>query len=168
MSDVDQAIIPDSDRERFAALVKRLPRYLTLTRQLLADPKVPATSKALLAVGGAYAVSPIDFIPGVIPVAGQLDDAWVLLMGVRQSLRSMPQDLAEAHLASAEMTWRDIDDDIALVISLAKRIGRVLVATGVQIGRAGRATFHFASDTVRRIAGKARSTTGTPSTRESR
>lgn len=165
MSEADQAVIPDSDRERFATLVKRLPRYMTLTRQLLVDPKVPASSKAFLAAGGAYAVSPIDLIPGIIPIAGQLDDAWVLLMGVRQSLRSMPQDLAEAHLESAEMTWQDIDDDIALVVSLAKRIGRALVTTGVQIGRAGRATFHFASDTVRRIADKARSATGTPPTR---
>ncbi|MCO5215656.1 MAG: DUF1232 domain-containing protein [Thermomicrobiales bacterium] len=158
------ASLPESDKERFTALVKRLPHYLTLTRQLLVDPKVPATSKAFLAAGGAYAVSPIDLIPGIIPVAGQLDDAWVLLMGVRQSLRSMPRELADAHLEAAGVTWQDIDDDIALVVGLAKRIGRALITTGVQIGRAGRATFHFANDTVKRVASKARSTTGTPPT----
>lgn len=164
MSAHNQVPLPESDKERFATLVKRLPHYLTLTRQLLVDPKVPATSKAFLAAGGAYAISPIDLIPGIIPVAGQLDDAWVLLMGVRQSLRSMPLELADAHLQAAGISWQDIDDDIALVVGLAKRIGRALITTGVQIGRAGRATFNYASGTVRRVANKARSATGSTPT----
>lgn len=138
-----------SDRERFTSLVKRLPNYMALSKQILVDPEVPVASKALLGASGAYAISPIDLIPGIIPVVGQLDDAWVLLMGVRQSLRTMPTGMAEAHLAQAGMTWQEIDNDIALVISLAKRIGRLVITTGVQIGRAGKATYTFARDRIR-------------------
>lgn len=145
----EEHLLPASDRERFTKLVKRLPNYMALSKQILVDPDVPVASKALLGAGGVYAVSPIDLIPGIIPVAGQLDDAWVLLMSIRQSLRSMPTALAESHLERAGMTWQEIDNDIALVISLAKRIGRLVITTGVQIGRAGKATYAFARDRIR-------------------
>lgn len=159
MSDSTENLLPESYRTRFTTLAKRLPKYMALTKQILVDPDVPAASKAVLGASGAYAISPIDIIPGFIPVAGQLDDAWVLLVGVRKSLRSMPPELAAAHMSKAEISWQDIEDDIALVISLAKRIGRLVITTGVHIGRAGRATFRFASDTFRGIASKAGSQT---------
>src|SRR5690606_11747919 len=61
------------------ALIKRLPAYMRLSANLARDPRVPKTAKASLALGGIYVVSPVDLIPGIIPVAGQLDDLYVLL-----------------------------------------------------------------------------------------
>lgn len=150
MSEVLASIKSDPDSQRFAVLVKRLPGYMALVRQIISDPAVPASSKALLSVGGAYAISPIDLVPGIIPVAGQLDDAYVLLFGLRQSLRMMPPELAERHLTSAGVTWQDIDDDLALVVSIAKRIARVIVNTGARIGRAGTTAFKSARDSIGR------------------
>lgn len=140
----------ESDKQRLTALVKRLPAYLSLTKRLLVDPGVPATSKALLGLGGAYALSPIDLVPGIIPVAGQLDDAYVLLYGLRKCLTSMPEAMAAFHLEQAGVSMQEIDEDIALVISLAKRIARMVITTGAKIGRAGRTTFRFARDTIER------------------
>ena len=147
-------IMNDADSQRFAELVKRIPGYMKLVRQLLSDPNVPVGSKAMLSAGGAYAISPIDLIPGIIPVAGQLDDAYALLYGLRKCLESMPPELAQQHLASAGVSRDDIDNDISLVISIAKRIGKMVIHAGARagatIGRAGKTTFRNARDTIRK------------------
>lgn len=140
----------DEDAQRFSALVKRIPGYMRLVKQILIDPTVPAKSKAYLSVGGAYAVSPIDLVPGIIPIAGQLDDAYVLLYGLKKSLESMPPEQAEHHLSMAGVTIEGINDDISLVISIAKRLGRLVITAGAKIGRAGKATYKYARDTIGR------------------
>jgi len=137
----------ESDKQKLAAMAKRLPKYLSLAKGLVTDSGVPAKSKALLGVGGVYALSPIDLVPGFIPVAGQLDDAYVLLYGLKKCLGSMPEAMATSHLERAGVSMQDIDDDLALVVSLAKRIGRMLITTGAKIGRAGRTTFRYARNT---------------------
>jgi uncharacterized membrane protein YkvA (DUF1232 family) len=54
-----------------------LPNLMRLFKDLLTDPRVPRSSKALLLVGVAWIASPIDLIPGFIPFLGPLDDAVV-------------------------------------------------------------------------------------------
>lgn len=137
-------IMGDADAQHLTELVKRLPGYLRLARQILADPEVSGRSKALLGAGGVYAVSPIDLIPGIIPLVGQLDDAYVLLYGLRKSLESMSPDLAARHLGLAGITQTDIEEDLSLVISIARRIARLVITTGARFGRAGKATYRFA------------------------
>lgn len=149
MSDAPENI-SESDKQKLTALAKRLPKYLALAKGLVTDPGVPKKSKALLGLGGAYALSPIDLVPGIIPVAGQLDDAYVLLYGLKKCLGSLPEAMAASHLEQAGVSMQDIDDDLALVVSLAKRIGRMLITTGAKIGRAGRTTFRYARDTIGR------------------
>lgn len=150
VSDPAENEMSESDKQRFTALVKRLPNYMSLAKRILSDPDVPNKSKALLGLGGAYALSPIDLVPGIIPVAGQLDDAYALLFGLRKSLTSMPAEKAEAHLQDAGVSLEEIDEDIALVISFAKRIARLVITAGVKIGRAGRTTFRAARGTIGR------------------
>lgn len=144
------SMMADEDAQRFAELVKRIPGYMRLVKQILADPDVPTKSKAFLSVGGAYAISPIDLIPGIIPVAGQLDDAYALLFGLRKAITSMPPALAEHHLGIAGVTLQEIDNDIALVVSIAKRLARLVINAGARIGRAGKATLRVAGDALRR------------------
>lgn len=143
-------LIGDHDAQRFGELVKRLPGYMKLVKQIVSDPNVPRKSKAFMGVGGVYAVSPIDLVPGVIPIAGQLDDAYVLLYGLKKSLDSMPPELAEHHLTTAGVTLQGINDDISLVISIAKRLGRLVITAGAKIGRAGKTTFRYARTTIGR------------------
>lgn len=150
MSDRIAKVLGDQDAQRFGDLVKRLPGYLKLVKQILMDPDVPARSKAYLSVGGVYAVSPIDLVPGIIPVAGQLDDAYVLLYGLKKSLDAMPASLASHHLELAGVTIQDIDNDIALVISVARRLARLVITAGAKIGQAGKATYRYARATIGR------------------
>ena len=90
---------PDPTLERFWAVLRRLPRYLALGVNLTRDRAIPNRVKANVLVGGAYAVSPVDLVPGVIPVAGQLDDMVVILVALRRALRACPPGLAAEHLS---------------------------------------------------------------------
>lgn len=148
MSDRLANIVGDQDAQRFGELVKRLPGYMRLVKQIIIDPIVPGKSKAYLSMGGMYALSPIDLVPGIIPVAGQLDDAYAILYGLKKSLEAMPPERAEHHLSTAGITLEGINDDISLVISIAKRLGRLVITAGAKIGQAGKATFRFARHTI--------------------
>ncbi len=101
--------------------VKRLPRYIKLATLLARDSRVPKSSKAFLIVGSAYAVSPIDLVPGVIPVAGQLDDLYVILTALQQAIRACPDEIVEEHLAATGITVAGIDADLANVRKMVRR-----------------------------------------------
>jgi uncharacterized membrane protein YkvA (DUF1232 family) len=78
------------------ALARFVPDCVVLFKRLLADPRVEWWRKALLVVVIVYLASPIDLIPDFIPVAGQLDDAILVVIALRVLLRgSGPRVLAE-------------------------------------------------------------------------
>ena len=116
--------------EAFWTTVKRMPRYAPLIAGLVKDDRIPKSAKAGLVVGGAYAVSPIDLVPGIIPVIGQLDDLFVLLMAVRHAVRAAPPGVAEVHLSKAGISEAEIETDLATV----KATARWLVIRGARAG----------------------------------
>jgi hypothetical protein len=54
---------------------------------VLRDPRVPRRQRALLAGVVAYLALPFDLIPDFIPLAGQLDDAVVVVLALRALVR---------------------------------------------------------------------------------
>lgn len=54
------------------------------------DSRVPWYARALAAVVVAYALSPIDLIPDVIPVIGYLDDLILVPLGIALVLKMIP------------------------------------------------------------------------------
>lgn len=54
------------------------------------DRRVPWYAKVVVACVVAYAFSPIDLIPDVIPVLGYLDDLILLPLGIKLALRMIP------------------------------------------------------------------------------
>jgi uncharacterized membrane protein YkvA (DUF1232 family) len=124
---------------RFVGVVARVPRYIKLGWLLMNDPTVSGRGKAALGGGLAYAISPIDPVPGFIPVLGQLDDLAVLLLAVRLALRSAPTEVADRHLAEAGLSWETFERDLVTLRAtaiwvtgrggaLALRAGKALVA----------------------------------------
>ncbi len=65
------------------------------------DERVPWYAKVAAAAVLAYAVSPIDLIPDVIPVLGYLDDLVVVPLGVLLVRRLVPRDVLDEHRAAA-------------------------------------------------------------------
>lgn len=134
-----KGLVDDPVLVEFWAAVRRLPRYVRLAAHLASDPRVPKQAKTALVVGGAYTLSPVDLVPGIIPVAGQLDDLFVLLFAVRQALRSCPPGVAQEHLARVNLTAKDLDDDLAAVRGTARWLaGKALRTGGRLVAGAGR------------------------------
>jgi uncharacterized membrane protein YkvA (DUF1232 family) len=84
-------------RQEARALAGFIPDCVVLVRRLLGDPQVPRRSKLLLGGLIAYLASPIDLVPDVIPVAGQLDDALAVALVLRVVLRGAGRDRLGAH-----------------------------------------------------------------------
>ncbi len=115
-----QAILP---------VVARLPRYGRLVFGLTRDPRLKPSQKAALAGAVLYNLSPLDLVPGVVPVLGQLDDLLVLLLAVRSVLADCPDLIVREHLQrsglSAWQVRQDPDTVKRLLWRLAKELGRI-------------------------------------------
>ena len=74
-------------------VARLVPDAVVLLRRLLRDPRVPRRHKALLVALLVYLLSPVDLVPDVVPVAGQLDDAIVLVLVLRRVLRAAGPDV---------------------------------------------------------------------------
>ena len=127
---------------RFVGVVTRLPRYVKLGWLLMSDPTVSGRGKAALGGGLAYAISPIDPVPGFIPVLGQLDDMAVLLLAVRLALKSAPGEVAELRLRETGLSWEALDGDLVTIRAtaiwvthqggkLALRAGKAMLSAAV-------------------------------------
>ena len=84
------------------ALLRTLLSRLRLAARLLREPLTPFTVKALAALPILYVVSPVDFLPDLIPVLGQLDDIGVVLLALEAFLGLVPQHLLEYHRRAIE------------------------------------------------------------------
>lgn len=68
-------------------------RELKLYRILIKDSRTPRTSRLLLAAALAYAFSPLDLLPNVIPIIGFIDDLIIIPILVCLALRNIPKTL---------------------------------------------------------------------------
>ncbi len=65
---------------------------------LLRDRRVPLGTKLIVPAAVVYLISPIDFLPDIIPGLGQLDDLIVLLAAVAVFLAAVPRRILLEHL----------------------------------------------------------------------
>lgn len=70
---------------------------LRLTWRLLNDDRVPLWTKAIPVLTFAYLFSPLDLMPDVFLVAGQIDDAVILYGGLELFERMVPAELVAEH-----------------------------------------------------------------------
>lgn len=74
----------------------------TLALYLVArDPRVPWYARLFVAAVVAYALSPIDLIPDVIPILGYLDDLVLVPLGLALALRMVPPSVLDECRARA-------------------------------------------------------------------
>ncbi len=125
--------------DRFGALVRRFPAYARLAWRLSRDERLGRGRRAAMLGAAAYLASPIDLVPGIIPFAGQLDDAAVALLGLRFALRGLPPPVRAEHLGAVGIAESDLDHDLATVRQgagwLARRGGRLALRGGRAVGR---------------------------------
>jgi len=113
-------------RDRVSAkdAVLALPNILKLLARLLRDPRVDRRRR-LVALGAvAYAVSPVDLIPEVIPILGKVDDLVVAILAVRMLLDGAEEDLLAEHWDGPPEVLEIFDDLVGWVAGLVpRRIG---------------------------------------------
>ncbi len=114
-------------------IIKRLPAYSRLAWRLVRDRRLRRGQRVLVLGGVAYLMSPIDLIPGFIPLIGQMDDIAVTLWTLRTVLRRLPPEVAAEHLAATGLRQDDLDADLARL----SRSGRLLAAGGARLGWRG-------------------------------
>jgi uncharacterized membrane protein YkvA (DUF1232 family) len=77
--------------------IKSIPDYLRLLWGLFRDPRVSLFDKGLVLAAIAYAISPLDLIPDFIPVIGQADDVFFLLLATQHLIANAGWDAIEEH-----------------------------------------------------------------------
>lgn len=77
---------------------KKMWAEIALVWQLMADGRVPIYLKIIPVLVALYLLSPIDLIPGFLPIIGQLDDFGLLLVGLSTFIRLAPEDVIEDYL----------------------------------------------------------------------
>ncbi len=90
----------------------------------MTEARLTRKQKVILSTGLVYLASPIDLIPGFIPVLGQLDDILVLLLCLRQVVREYDEEKVDQMLAAQDLSREQIDEDIVLVKETMKAIAK--------------------------------------------
>ena len=88
-----------------------IPNLLKLLFRLLKDTRVPLAEKALLMGTITYVISPLDFLPDVIPFLGQVDDLYLIALVLIRLLIRTDESVLREH-------WDGAGD----IVSLADRI----------------------------------------------
>ena len=123
---------------RMKNLLLFIPNLLLLCARLMADPRVPAKERLLVAGAVVYVVIPFDLIPDMLPFIGQVDDAYLVALTLLRLMSVTDPDVVRGH-------WRGGGDVVELIGSTAliagkllpKRIRRVLTSK-VEVAGAGR------------------------------
>jgi len=95
--------------------IRELPSYLRLLGGLLFDRRVSLVDRLLVVGAVAYIVSPLDFIPDVIPFLGQVDDVFLLVAAIQRLVKRAGRSVVMTH-------WRG-DPSVLSDASLAAAVG---------------------------------------------
>ena len=106
-----------------------IPNLLLLSARLMADPRVPARERLLVAGAILYAFIPLDFVPDMLPFVGQVDDAYLIALTLLRLMSVTEPRVVREH-------WRGGGDVVELIGATAlvaakllpKRIRRVLTS----------------------------------------
>ena len=98
-------------KRRMKNLLMFLPNLLALCVRLLTDPRVPGAERALFAGAIIYAITPLDFIPDMIPFVGQIDDAYLIALTLVRLIQRTDTSVVREH-------WRGGGDVVQLAGSI--------------------------------------------------
>ena len=85
--------------------IRQIPSYLRLLVGLFGDRRVSKFDRILVLAAAAYLVSPLDFIPDVIPFFGEVDDLFLLLTALQRLIANAGRTVLLDH-------WRGEPDEL--------------------------------------------------------
>lgn len=122
-----QKISKKESKGRMKNLLMFLPNMFTLLGKLIKDNRVSLADKTLFAAAIVYVIMPLDFIPDVIPFAGQVDDVYFVALALLRLINRTDASVIREH-------WTGGGDIVGLANSVAnlapmllpKRVSRIL------------------------------------------
>lgn len=102
------ALLAAGRRGDARAVAGFVPDCVVLFTRLLGDDRLRRRDKALVGLLVGYLAMPIDLVPDVLPVVGQLDDAILVVLVLRRVLRAAGEPLLREH-------WPGPDASLALL-----------------------------------------------------
>ncbi len=101
------------------SMIMLIPNFLKLMGRLFKDSRVPMAEKAILIGAIAYVISPLDLIPDVIPVIGQVDDLYLIGLVVLRLLARTDDAVLQEH-------WDGRGDLVSIVSKIVRAAQYVL------------------------------------------
>ncbi len=138
-------------RARTAATLRRMPAYLRLAWRLGRDPVLGRVRRGAVIAAAGYLASPVDLVPGVIPVLGQLDDIAFALAALKFALAGLDPERRRGHLDAVGLADGDLMEDLRTMLVATAWVVRAGVRT---TGKAARGGSRLAV-TGTRVAGRA-------------
>jgi uncharacterized membrane protein YkvA (DUF1232 family) len=89
---------PGSTAGRAWQILLHLPSLVRLYWRLFRDERVSVWPKALLVAAVAYVILPFDLIPDTLPVIGEIDDLFVVLVAARWFIQWCPPAVVREHV----------------------------------------------------------------------
>lgn len=98
-------------------------RSMQLVWRLMLDSRVPLMPKLIVPLVALYVLSPLDLVPDVLLVVGQLDDLALLFFGTKMFINLCPPDVVMEHRRAlgggreataddyVDGSYRVVDDD---------------------------------------------------------
>ncbi len=77
--------------------ITQLPSYVRLLIGLISDSRVSKLDRFFVIAAVAYIISPIDFIPDVIPFFGEVDDVFLLMIALQRLVNHAGRNVLLAH-----------------------------------------------------------------------
>lgn len=114
-------------KDRMRNLLMFLPNLVKLFGKLLTDKRVPATEKILVVGAIAYVIMPLDFIPDIIPFAGQVDDLYLVALTLTRLISRTDERVLNEHWSGGG-NLASLAESIANIapMLLPKRVSRIL------------------------------------------
>jgi uncharacterized membrane protein YkvA (DUF1232 family) len=113
---VDQPLDDDLDtvgprvgaKRSVLGAIRQIPDYVRLMLGLMRDSRVSRLDRLLVLAAAAYVVSPLDFIPDVIPFLGQVDDVFLIVIALQRLVENAGRRVITDH-------WRGDPDEVSEV-----------------------------------------------------
>lgn len=110
-------------RQKMKEALMLIPNYVKLLYRLIRDGRVMTREKLMLLGTVAYVLSPLDFLPDMIPFVGQIDDLLLVALILQRFMNSVDRHVLYEH-------W-DGDTDLLNSIEQILAYARFFLPSGV-------------------------------------
>ena len=97
------------------------PNLLKLYARLVRDPRVPLRARLLALATLGYTVSPVDLVPDIIPLLGQVDDIVIVASGLRRLAEAAGPEIMAEHWDGDEPVLDSVQAVVDAAAGLAPR-----------------------------------------------